>query len=776
MKSLNKKRLKASLQSILLKTINFYSACRASLRTGLQAILLKASNSSIRFIVRRRGTLQAILLKASNHKPKLIVAVIIFIAILSVLTFYTQKKINTKTYYVAYVGKYNNLFFDELHEIALDKYINELNVDLDNVRLELKPYNLKDYNNDSNQLYQTLLKNEQTVIILDNSWGSDFQRSADLIRNERLPVINMNSDKLKVDYGNKAVFLGQDDEIPNKVANFCKKILGKEKVIFITEFDYALAFMFHEQFAVNNIKINEISVESSTPDSIDRANLFRNLDNQLNETQSQSNNKSATVVLNVHQNWGNEVVSHIEDNFENVEIVGGPFIINSTKYELEHGYFDQDNKGNKLFTLTSPADSLSQKIYNDFNKIKMSEGAKPESFNNINNRRYVKRCLDAVSLIREALLVKPGVLKSKVSRDTFIKFFQNSLAGKASVIGNELYIFDDNLMVFDDSPFELRSQGEITTYNKQLNTKLETVPNVYFGIDSPVVSNIDVERRSFHADFFYWIKGAKDNLNIDQYIQFRNERKQNEERDIPISRDDSIGYKLFKKSADFNMDVDFKKYPFDTQELRIEVEIIDPENKVTISFDNSDYENSKKKAMNFNLDQWAVKDFYITVDNFIATSLRGRLIAPNRTPQKFKTLNVRMIISRDWAVPFVTIILPLWMIGIASIAILFIKDNAFAHIGEVCVGIFLSIVTYSISFAQLTPRSNRLTIADMLFYGTFFLVLSIFLKVIFLNSILITDDIRKWLNDRSDKAGYFALFGYCLFILVIAIYALNLDY
>jgi len=715
-----------------------------------------------------KNKLLKISLLVRNHKLKTIIGLIILV-IISGIVIYIQKKINIRTYYVAYVGRYSNPSFDRLHELAINKYLEELNSELVGAKVELKKYNLLDYREDSALLYQDIVGNDRTIIVIDNSWGKDFQKVVTPIQNGQIPVININSDKSVADYGKNVVFLGHDDGVPNKVSNFCKKVLERKKLVFITELDYPLTIKFREEFAKNNIEIIEIPVSSNVPNDNDRVNLFSNLKTSLTQLQSESSAKTATVVLNIHQNWGNEVISHLEKEFSNIEIVGGSYIINGAKYEDSFGRFDQKKKGNKLIMLNAPGDSVSQKIYGDFNALKMTKGEDPAVFKDIKARLYVKRCLDAVSLIRGALKEK-GNLIDGISRNDFFHFFHNYLIGRQYISSlDELYIFDENLMLFDERPFELRTEGEIISNNKQLDNSLNSVSNVYFGIELINVSNINIEEKSFHADFFYWVKGTNDNSNIDQYIQFRNERKQNVEKDIPlINRNEAGMYKLFKKSAVFNMDVDFRKYPFDSQELRIEVEIIDPKNNVTISFDSSNLETSKKKAEKLNLEEWKIMDFYVTVDNFIATSFRGGFIPENRSPQKFKTLNVRMPISRGSTVPFVTIILPLMMIGIASIALLFIKDNSFAHIGEVCVGIFLSIVTYSISFAQLTPRSDTLTIADLLFYGTFFLVLLIFLKVILFNSNLISDNTKDFFAKRTNKLGY-ATFGIYFFLLIIIV-------
>jgi hypothetical protein len=725
--------------------------------------------------------LKALASTARAHRRWLIVLAIIVIAVLAILI-YRREEAKRKTYYVAYIGKYMNPSFERLHELAIEKYLNELNAELPKVRLELKRYRLDEYGNDPDKIYQGFIRQADTVLVIDNGWGSDFQKANNTIRSESIPVININSDKSLADYGNNVMFLGHDDEVPRKVITFCKQILQNDTAVFIPELDYPLTKAYRTEFTSgpNKMEITEIPVSTYEPNENDRENLLNKLDSRLKELQAGGNHKKPIVVLNVHRKWGDEIISHIEKDFRDVVIIGGSYIMNGKLYEGKHGKFDQSNKGNSLIMLNAPADAVSQKVYDDFNSLKMIKGEDPTLFDDIKARLYVKRCLDAVSLLRGALLAREEKLGAPtISQADFIAFFHSHVDREYVSNETELYEFDNNLKLSDERPFELRSRGRITSYPTQLEYSKESggqlipVSNVYFGIEMINVSNIDVAKKSFHADFFYWIKGHSDDPKIDSYIQFRNEIKQSGEKDIPLPNETAapLYYKLYKKSADFNMNVDFANYPFDSQELRIEVEVIGANNRVVISFDNSDFENSKRKVAKLNFDEWKMKDFYITVDNSVTTSFRGSLISENQSPQKFKTLNVRLPIARDSTVPFVTIILPLIMIGLAAIAILFIKDNSFGHIGEVCVGIFLSIVTYSIGFAQLTPRSNVLTIADMLFYGTFFLVLLIFLKVILLNSSLLNENMKNWLTSRTILTGLVAFIGYGSLILAIIVYA-----
>jgi hypothetical protein len=139
----------------------------------------------------------------------------------------------------------------------------------------------------------------------------------------------------------------------------------------------------------------------------------------------------------------------------------------------------------------------------------------------------------------------------------------------------------------------------------------------------------------------------------------------------------------------------------------------------------------------------------------------------DKRPLKFKVLNVSIPISQQLAAPLLTIIFPLGIIGLAAVALLFVKDDSFSNIGEVCVGLFLSIVTYSIVFAQITPRFNVMTVADKLFYATFLTVFFVFLKVIIFNSGIISGRFRSQASKRATQIGVIAFLGYLLLIMGI---------
>jgi hypothetical protein len=139
----------------------------------------------------------------------------------------------------------------------------------------------------------------------------------------------------------------------------------------------------------------------------------------------------------------------------------------------------------------------------------------------------------------------------------------------------------------------------------------------------------------------------------------------------------------------------------------------------------------------FSIPGWDILDFYVTVDNVITPSLRGSGRLVDGANQRFKTLTVHLPVKRKVLEPFVVVALPLLMIGLAAITLLQVRDLSFKHVGEVAVGVFLSIVTYTVAYSSVTPNSDQLTRADYLLYATFLVVLANFLAIIALNSNLV---------------------------------------
>ncbi len=198
-------------------------------------------------------------------------------------------------------------------------------------------------------------------------------------------------------------------------------------------------------------------------------------------------------------------------------------------------------------------------------------------------------------------------------------------------------------------------------------------------------------------------------------IFFYRNTKSTMETKILSKTEDGVRYSLYKVSGIFQGNLDLKDFPFDKQHLSIGLEMIGSSENVRISFENNIIREDLK-IEDINLSGWDIDDIYISIDesidNIITYSLGELLNIKNKETEKRHSLNIHVDIERSPLKGFITLVLPLLMISLATILLLFVKNLSFNNIGEVIVVIFLSIVTHSIPFSQLTPSSNIATIAD----------------------------------------------------------------
>jgi len=77
-------------------------------------------------------------------------------------------------YYVAYVGR-DRPIFDEFHVRVLQKYLDELNEELPDKRIELKVFGNHQSGEGSRQVYEEILNDPRILLAVDNTWGRELQ-------------------------------------------------------------------------------------------------------------------------------------------------------------------------------------------------------------------------------------------------------------------------------------------------------------------------------------------------------------------------------------------------------------------------------------------------------------------------------------------------------------------------------------------------------------------------------------------------------------------------
>lgn len=633
---------------------------------------------------------------------------------------------------IAYVGRFSNYRdtiplnlqkpnpFDKMHETVLRQYLHELNAQLTTVQFILKTFDNRRDPRVSDSLYHYVIAPDTNIVmVLDNTWGEHLQPAAATIRNQRIPIISMNADRGKEDYGDAALFIGSDDDTPQDVSAFLRRALHCHRIIFITEVDYPLHEAYQQLFAQDSISIAQqfdIVGKKSVEDQ-EMNLLFR----RLNDFFARSPEAAATpIVINAHQKWGNKIVEFLDKNLNDATIVA-PIMALDVAVANKIG-----GNNNQLLVVSRPNDAVSRKLSNDLDEFRVSS---PELFASASAPFFLKRCQDAVSLLAGMEGVD-SVAPSRAEVGRYISSLRDSLL----VAENDLYEFKENRLVKDIYFTRYRGR-QYYSYPIQLNSNRDVIPNLFFGVDVLDIYDIDANSNTFKSDFFYWVKVDTGHRDAERNLIFQNLMQNESSKELVMQKiEEDVEYKLYKVSGTFHHDFALADYPLDKQELSIKVEILAPSNELKISFDQSSLDEDTKIFERFKVQAWNKLKYYVTVDNRIATTMRGDPDNRQGKPTVFKNFSFRLLVERKFLGPFLQIVLPLILIGFVAIALLYITDISFENLGEVSAGTFLGIITFSIALSNITPSSDYLTKADLLFWVTFMVVLVSFITVIVVNS------------------------------------------
>ena len=238
-------------------------------------------------------------------------------------------------------------------------------------------------------------------------------------------------------------------------------------------------------------------------------------------------------------------------------------------------------------------------------------------------------------------------------------------------------------------------------------------------------------------------------------------------------QDIQLRFRRYQFSGIFHHSFSLQDFPLDHQEFKIQVGAIQPSSKVRLSFDPRMFKGTINSAptKNVHTADWSLtQDPYSTVENLVTSTFQGDPTLTQSEPYKFKSLHFWIPMKRGLLSQFYVVILPLLAIGLVAILLLFVPNPSFEKVGDVSVGVFLSIITYSIAYTQLTPTSGVFTKADQLYCGTFIAVITAFTWVILSNIIYSKEQLRDHgVGKRFKAIRIFLLLTYGVSVVTIPI-------
>lgn len=633
--------------------------------------------------------------------------------------------------YIAYVGRYTDKnaaeqpdnHFDRMHEYMLRQYVADMNLRHYPVTFELKTFDCKRDPKEAATVYKQITADTSIVCVIDNTWGVHLAGAQQEILKNKIPLIAINADHNFADFGNQAVFTGNNDYLPSEINSFITKVLDQKEVLFISEEDYSLHNHFLSDFEKHGVKVRQVFTIKNK--AADKQLAFDSLTSSVNEAfRKDPSLKNSWIVVNLHNDYGQRLLSYIDANHSNIHLIGHAYIMQS----VGNFKFGKQNN-NELILINNPTDAVSRKIALDLPRFKKDN---PDLFKKTVQPMFPKRCNDAIAVIGNYFTLHKD---SVPGRQAYVDYFSN-LRNTSQRTAEELYYFNEKNELIPDLYYVQYKDGKLYSYREQLNKKGQVIPNLIAGMEVIDLYNIDVSTNTFQADFYYWIKADSANAEAERFILFPNMKESGSAKSLVLEKtENGMLYKLYKVSGLFHQDYDLKDYPFDEQEIRISMEVMNPSEKLKIAFDQSAFLQDSNFLEKFKIRAWEKEKYLLTVDNRISSTMRGDPESTEGELKKYQVFSFGLFVKRTLVGPFLEIIMPLMLIGMVALALLFIRDLSFGNIGEVSAGTFLGIITFSIAMASLSPSTDSVTRSDVLFWATFIVVLACFLTIIVCNSI-----------------------------------------
>jgi len=648
--------------------------------------------------------------------------IIFALAALSFFAWIACKKttFNRPVKYVAFVGfnfedpekARRNNYSDSLHILALEEYLGRINAVEEPepypVEYRLKVFQCDFEDKNIPLIYNEILADTTIAMVVDNTWGRHIRHARDIIR-DKLPVISMTADQNDTLFGNNAIFLEPNDPQPFYLVNFIQKVLKAPKVGFISEDDYLLHRQFRKVIEKYRLPCDTLlflkqgNLVSNLVPEKDTLRVIRDIRRALAKTDEKY------ILLNLHSAYGNLVIRALQQAGKNEikpkVIIGISGVTNLKDPELQAL---TKEKNHVLHRYETTEELLPEEVHHLKEKI---ENRFPKKFFNIRTaQNSLRRCYDAMNIFESALRA------GQTRRADLLTYFKK-LKDRKVAIFSELYEFDSTLILKREPTFYRIQYGRIRSCPTQINTSGDTIPNLHVGIDIVDINDIDIRKNTFNCNLLYWVIVDSNYIQKEGYIDFATLNSP-ESRNRMAEERDSNGniLRLYRISGQFLGDFNSFDFPFDRHEIKIPIEALSSSNNIKISFDYSRLQLHDKIA-DFQMNDWNTEAYYVTLDNNISNALGS----PDKVTfdtkdsaqylEKYKTLNVRLRVSREPWGAIILIVLPFLMFSALPIFMLFFHKATFEEVGELIITSFLATVAYSINLVQISPATDSMNLA-----------------------------------------------------------------
>ena len=556
------------------------------------------------------------------------------------------------------------------------------------------------------------------------------------------------------------------------------------------------------------------------------AEEFARVKNELLTLLSTEGDRKVFIVLNTHRKWGAELVKIIafdgtKKRKQPITVIGhdttvGSDILDSLVVENE-----PESPDFYLILLKTPDPTyveetfrVSQKIAkhrDDLIKGETKNGNNLNGFDKEAASILIRQCLAATELLKEAFIFRgqgsqklDGNEMPKQLRNHLHSFLKNCHKDKESL--NPVEVEHLGLLRFNKDAeeegsfsFRVYTKGRPpSAHLSQFDPEREKrVPALQIGINDFQIQRVDVENGEFDADFVCSTtisEEGKESVLSELKKRGRTARKDgiNRQSDprgklvqfpmlsgllsIPNMRDGSVAqigepvvsrssnseHRVYKVRGTFSASLDTTKYPFDKHRLAVELQASVPEDLLTLTSFQSNRALPLQKQRG-----WNITYIQPLVENKVAEGNPMASLTERTNSRQFKEYAIVVGVERELLQPVLVVMLPLILLGVAAIAILFVqKETLERSPSELAMGLVLAVVAYSISYAEVVPRSGGWTDSDLLYIATVCVCMANFGAVLFFPtpgeepSKGLDSPLNRWRH----RYTFFMLITYALFL------------
>ncbi|RFC48751.1 MAG: hypothetical protein DVB23_000444 [Verrucomicrobia bacterium] len=771
---------------------------------------------------------------------------------------------------VALLGRAKGHFMD-LHSICLQLLFDELNhrgINGGASRLVLRSFDLRTLqgNHGDTPPYEAILRENPNIsVILDNTWGSDLQKSRDVILKKRIPVISLNADRT-ADFGSSVLFLGSQNMVPSKIASFIDQALlaktaptppteapplplvppspppSRPMLLFLTEEGYGLdpsqsgnpVSLYESELAKRNIPV-EARI-SFSEQKYDNPAEQKRVTEEVLRALKEAGQREVVVVVNAHKQWGSRLVARFEEFASNnrdrsIRVIGHDSMFNQSIHDsVREASTDDESMNFEMVLMKAPNPEFSTHTFALYRNVVDTHGGGFEDYPKEVASIFVRRCAVAAELVRHSLrdfdlLDRQAEgsswnAKSRIEKDRslltdqfagLVAPFPAAPGSPRQRTGAHVELGALGLVHFNRDGeedgshyFELHKPGNRPiAHLKQLNARNELIPALQIGINEFQIRRVDVERGEFDAEFICSTT-IDASLKKKVLLDMKSIRKEEEQEEpipeeksaiddprgrlaqypmlsgllsIPNMRADGsvaqIGqtdrsvadteYRVYKVRGTFAADLNTVRYPFDSHRIGVELQAAVPDELLTLTA-----QRIEPTAFEENQRGWILKWIHGLVDSRVANGNPLATAGQRTETRQFKEFAIMVGVKRNLLQPILVVMLPLILLGMAAIGIMYLgeKETMGKSPSELAMGVVLAIVAYSISYADVVPRSGGGTHSDLLYLITTLMCMGNFGAVLFFGEM----GNPRTRHDEVDRWRFRYALGISVFYLIFVIY------